>query len=448
MKRSIKRSILTLVVVFVFIAGILFFYGRLAVSGEDWVKHPANKHIFSQGVLVKAGAITDRNGIILSDTVDNTRIYNGDIDIRKATLHAVGDLKGFVSTGMHSAYLDELCGYDPINGVFNTSGRGNNIQLTLDSRVSVAALKAMGTHSGTVGIYNYKTGEIVCMVSTPTYDPQSDIVSEEKGIYVNRFLSGVYAPGSIFKLVTTLSALENIWDNENLRFSCKRGVTIGGEWLSCLGHHGRIGLDNALVHSCNAFFAQTAVDLGKEKMTQTAEKVGFNRELTMDGIKCATSKYEVKASNKIDFGWSGIGQHNDLVNPFQYITFMGAIANGGKSITPYLIKNITDPSGNIIREAQAKTNDMMSQENADRMTKMMRNNVIKNYGDSRFKGLNVCGKTGTAEVGDKSTPHSWFVGFCDNEETPYAFTVIVENAGAGNGAATKIAATVLKTLKK
>ena len=73
-------------------------------------------------------------------------------------------------------------------------------------------------------------------------------------------------------------------------------------------------------------------------------------------------------------------------------------------------------------------------------------NVKKNYGDWRFSGLEVCGKTGTAEVGDKSTPHSWFVGFCDNEATPYAFTVIVENAGAGNGAATSIAAKVLKTL--
>ena len=167
----------------------------------------------------------------------------------------------------------------------------------------------------------------------------------------------------------------------------------------------------------------------------------------MDGIKCAESKYVVNQSNDIDFGWSGIGQHNDLVNPFQYLTFMGGIANNGKSVEPYIVKKITDSNGNTIDKASRDTNEFMSAENAAILTQMMRNNVKKNYGDYRFSGLEVCGKTGTAEVGDNSTPHSWFVGFCNNPETPYAFTVIVVNAGAGNGAATRIASTVLKKLK-
>jgi peptidoglycan glycosyltransferase len=126
---------------------------------------------------------------------------------------------------------------------------------------------------------------------------------------------------------------------------------------------------------------------------------------------------------------------------------MGGIANDGKSINPYIVKKITSSNGATIKKASSAQTRLMSKENADKLTTMMRNNVKKNYGDYRFSGLEVCGKTGTAEVGDKSTPHSWFVGFCDNPNTPYAFTVIVENAGAGNGAATSIAATVLKKLK-
>ena len=112
-----------------------------------------------------------------------------------------------------------------------------------------------------------------------------------------------------------------------------------------------------------------------------------------------------------------------------------------------MVKKITDANGRTIKKANRDSTKMMSEKNATLLASMMRNNVKLNYGDSRFKGLEVCGKTGTAEVGDKSTPHSWFVGFCKNEKTPYAFTVIVENAGAGNGAATRIAAAVLKTLK-
>lgn len=447
MNKILKRSFVLFFVIFAFTAGILLYYFSLATKGDDWATYPANKHIYSNGVLTKAGQITDRKGTVLAETKNGKRVYNKSSDIRKATVHAVGDLNGFVATGMHSAYLKELCGYDSINGVYNVSGEGNNIELTIDSDISVAAYKALGSRAGTVGIYNYQTGEIICMASTPTFDPASDTEPNGKGVYVNRLLSGVYAPGSIFKLVTALSALENLSNPTDMQFSCKQGVTIAGEWLSCLGNHGKIGLDGALVHSCNAFFAQTALELGRSKLTATAEKVGFNKTLKMDGIKCAESKYEVSKSNDIDFGWSGIGQHNDLVNPFQYLTFMGGIANNGKSITPYLVKKITSSGGATVKKASKSTTRLMSEENAETLTNMMRNNVKKNYGDWRFSGLEVCGKTGTAEVGDKSTPHSWFVGFCNNSNTPYAFVVIVENAGAGNGAATQIAATVLKKLK-
>ena len=444
MNRLLKRSFILIAVILAFTAGILLYYFSLAVNGGRWATYPANKHIYSDGILIKAGDITDRNGTLLAYTENEKRLYNKDADIRKATVHTVGDLNGFVASGMHSAYLKELCGYDTVNGVYNLSGRGNNIELTLDSKLCVTAYKALGSYSGTVGVYNYKTGELVCVASTPTFDPASDTKENAKGVYVNRLLSGVYAPGSIFKLVTALSALENIKDPYELEFSCKQGVTIAGEWLSCLGNHGKIGLDNALVHSCNAFFAQTALRLDRRKLTATAEKVGFNKTLKMDGIICSESKYEVSSSNDIDFGWSGIGQHNDLVNPFQYLTFMGAIANGGKCVEPYVINKITSPNGIAIKKANPSTKTLMDSDNAKALTEMMRNNVKKNYGDWRFSGLEVCGKTGTAEVGDNATPHSWFVGFCKNPETPYAFTVIVENAGAGNGAATKIAATVLK----
>lgn len=447
MNRVIKRSFIVILVVILFAAGVFGYYFSLTLNGEGWMSYPANKHIYTNGVLTKAGAITDRNGVVLAKTENGTRVYNSKKSIRKATIHAVGDTKGFISTGMHSAYLNELCGYDAVNGVYNLSGKGNNLELTIDSNVSVAALNALGSYSGTVGIYNYKTGEIVCMVSTPTFDPNSNDTPSGKGVYVNRLLSGVYAPGSIFKLVTALSALENINTATTMHFKCNHGVTIAGEWLSCLGRHNNISLDSALKHSCNAFFAQTALELGRGDLTATAEKVGFNKSLKMDGIPCATSKYEVSDSNDIDFGWSGIGQHNDLVNPYQYLCFMGGIANGGESISPYLVKKITDANGRTIKKANRDSTKMMSEKNATLLASMMRNNVKLNYGDSRFKGLEVCGKTGTAEVGDKSTPHSWFVGFCKNEKTPYAFTVIVENAGAGNGAATRIAAAVLKTLK-
>ena len=133
----------------------MIYYFSLAVNGSDWATYPANKHIYSNGIITKAGQITDRNGVVLAETKNGERVYNNNSDIRKATVHAVGDLNGFVATGMHSAYLEELCGFDPVNGVYNLSGKGINIELTIDSSVSVAAYKALGSRAGTVGIYNY-----------------------------------------------------------------------------------------------------------------------------------------------------------------------------------------------------------------------------------------------------------------------------------------------------
>lgn len=447
MKWLKHRCAVVIPVVLVFVAGILLHFARLAFYGDDWATYPANKHLFSDGIIEKAGDITDKNGTLLATTTEEgERTYNSNLSIRKATVHAVGDLKGYVSTGMQSAYLSTLCGYDPVNGVYNTSGEGNNIELTLDSDLCVTAMNALGSYSGTVGVYNYQTGEIVCMVSTPVFDPLSTTEPAGDGVYVNRFLSGVYAPGSIFKLVTTLSALENLNDCDTMTFSCNYGVTIMDERLTCMGCHGNTGLDNALVYSCNAFFAQTALRLGRSTMTKTAEKVGFNKTLKMDGIECAASRYSVSGANDIDFGWSGIGQQNDLVNPYQYLSFMGAIANDGVSVSPYIINKITSPKGIKLKGAEKNESRMLSKENANRMAEMMRNNVTKNYGDYRFTGLNVCGKTGTAEVGKNATPHSWFVGFMDNDENPYAFVVVVENAGSGNGVALQVASKVLKAI--
>lgn len=440
MKSVFNRSLGVGVITVLFCIGLLLFYGKLAVFGHDWAAYPTNAHLYTDGHLVRAGTITDRNGTVLAYTKDGVRYFHEDEAIRKATVHAVGDLDGFVSTGAHTAFWKELTGYDLVNGVYTLTGEGNDLQLTIDADLSVTAYQALGNQAGTVGVYNYQTGEILCMVSTPTFDPATETGKvAEKGVYVNRLLSGTYAPGSVFKLVTALSALENFSDATERTYTCERGVTIGGEWLSCMGNHGQRNLESSLVYSCNAAFAQFALDLNRETLTKTAEEVGFNKKLKMDGIVCTQSLYDVKESNDIDFGWSGIGQHNDTVNPFQYLTFMGGIAGGGKCVWPYLVEKV---SGSL-KFGHPDTVKMTDQTSADTLSDMMRKDVTDYYGDGRFSGLELCAKTGTAEVGDKS-PHSWFVGFCRAQNKPYAFVVVVEKAGAGLGQAASIAARVLQ----
>ncbi len=442
MKQILARSWVLIAVLVLFCTGLFLLYGQLALVGDDFASYPTNRHIYTDGRLTKGGTITDRNGVVLAQTVDGKRQFHKDSAIRKATAHTVGDLDGFVATGVHTALWKEVTGYDPLNGVY---GKGNDVSLTIDASLSVTAYNALGSRAGTVGVYNYKTGGMLCMVSTPTFDPAQKTTGEgEKGVYVNRLLSGSYAPGSVFKAVTALASLEHLKDVSALSYSCKHGVTIDGEWLSCLGNHGTVTLENALVHSCNAAFSQFALAVGKKDLTATAEKVGFNQPLEINGIACTQSVYDVKTANNIDFGWSGIGQHTDTVNPFQFLTFMGGIAGEGTCTWPYFVEKVGSLSGLTTTLGNGKKVNMMSKDSAVILGNMMRKAVTDHYGDGTFSGLSLCAKTGTAEIGENATPHSWFVGFCREETKPYAFVVVVENAGSGLGAASSIAARVLK----
>ena len=444
MKQISRRAVSLLLVLMLFLAGMGIFLTKFAVRGEDWATYPTNRALFNDGNLAKAGTITDIYGTVLAETNDGVRSFASDSDIRKSTFHAVGDLGGKVATSLHGAFRKQLTGYDILSGTYNMSGKGNDITLTLDASLCETALSALGSYSGTVGVYNYKTGEIICMVSTPTADPSKMPDGGSRGLYVNRLLSGIYAPGSIFKLVTATAAIENLNDYSVVEYSCSGGVMIDGEWVSCLGNHGMQNIRQALTNSCNAYFAQLAAHIGHSTMTKTAQKLGFNKAFEMDGIKCGISRYDVKNARNIELAWSGMGQYNDTVNPLHYLTFMGAIANGGIPKNPFLIGDIRSPNGlpvPFFRFTQGSR--MMSAHAAEVLSDMMRNNVVENYGDGGFSGLELCAKTGTAETEDDS-PHSWFVGFCRSEEKPYAFVVVAENAGAGIGVASHIAARVLK----
>ena len=149
------------------------------------------------------GAVYDTNGKLLMKNSSDGMTFNDNVSIRRALMHITGDKNNNISTGANRAFTDEMIGYDLINGVYSLNNKGVDINLTLDADICATAIEAMGDRSGTVGVYNYKTGEIICMVSSPTYDPADppQISSDDtSGVYINRFTSSRFVPGSIFKL--------------------------------------------------------------------------------------------------------------------------------------------------------------------------------------------------------------------------------------------------------
>lgn len=458
MKMITRRGIFLWILSALFVAGIVFMTLSLVHNGDEWVMKRFNHHVYSNGELVGAGTIYDIDGDVLAQTKDGERLYSDSITTRKSTLHVVGDRKNFISTGVQSVYDAKLTGYSLLFGVYNIEryGTGNDMTLTIDKDICDAAYEALNGKKGTVGIVNYKTGDIICSVSSPSYDPEDipyDLETNEayEGVYINRLISAHYVPGSTFKIVTAICALENMDDALSRKWVCEgkyqpeKGVAI-----TCEGYHGKIGLEEAFAKSCNAVFAQIAIELGAEKLEATAKELGIGSSVSIGGaINSFGGTFNLEGIAADKLGWTGIGQGDTRLAPITMLRIASAIANGGSVPSFNIVSGIANRAGSALNiTLPANTTTLINSETADKIGRLMANNGKVQYSDVVDKSLHVCAKTGTAQI-DEIDAHNiaWFVGYMDDDEYPYAFVVTVENGGSGHYSAAPIANKVLKAIK-
>ena len=433
------------------LGGLLFFVWEYVTQAESWVSFSGSPHLYNSS-NIGCGTITDRSGNLLLD-ISQGRTYSDDANTRKSTLHWLGDKKGFISASTVSTYAASMVGYDRINGVYNASDEGGNARLTLSAKVQNAALEAMGNRKGTVGVYNYKTGEILCALTTPTYDPENvpdianDTTGAYDGVYLNRFLQSAYVPGSIFKIVTLSAALDCVPGIEDMTFPCRGKIEYGTEAVTCEKAHGTQTLKQAFANSCNCAFAQIAEKVGKNNMVKYVKQFQVAQKLSFDGSTTAAGNYDISNTAPVSFAWSCIGQHSDLVNPARYMTFMGTIAGRGVAAEPYLMAKVTNGGDATYEAKNQRTDRLMSKEVADTVAEYMRNNVKTVYGDGNFGGLPVCAKSGTSQLGGDQKSNAMFAGFVDSEQYPLAFIVVVENGGYGSHTCVPVISKVLSVCK-
>lgn len=451
MKTTTKRTYIILLLLAMFLIGLGIMLFSFISNGDTWVSSRANAHIYSNGELTVAGTIYDRDGKALVSTVNGKRVYSDSYNVRCSTLHVVGDSASFIATGVQTLYRSNLIGYNFVDGIYDavSSNEGCDIKLTIDSDVSAAAYRAMAGKKGTVTVYNYKTGEVICMTSAPTYDPSnkpSDINTNTSGkyngIYLNRAISGVFTPGSTFKVVTTICALQNIPDVLSRKFTCKGKYKTEQGDVICNGTHGTVSFERGLNVSCNCVFAELAIELGAKKLTETVRQLGFNKNITISKAKTVRSTFDVSNTTDLDLGWAGIGQFTTLINPTQMLMFMGAIANSGTAITPYIVESSSEL---IDSKGSVSTNIKLDAETANTVKKLLRSNVANYYSDNKFPKLEMCGKTGSAEVSNGRS-HAWFVGFSQRQDFPYAIVVCLENGGIGYNDAIPVANATMQSL--
>lgn len=452
MNRIAGRAGVILLLILLLIAGLSFFVVEYAIEADDWVIFAGSPHVYNGG-NIGCGTVVDCEGTFLLDMTDG-RIYSDSEEVRRSTVHWLGDRYGSISAPALSTYSAQMAGYDVLNGVYNYGDNNGLAELTLSAKVQAVALEAMGEYKGTVAVYNYKTGALLCAVTTPAYDPDNvpdialDTTGAYEGLYVNRFTQSSYIPGSIFKIVTLAAALETIPDIEEQTFSCTGKIAFGVDEIVCEDSHWDQTLQEAFRNSCNCAFAEIALQLGDETLQEYVELFGITDSLTFDGITTAAGNFEAAGEADVNVAWSAIGQYNDQINPCAFMNFMGAVANGGRGVTPYLVDRISVNKNTTYSADVQKADRIMSADTAQVLAEYLRLNVTEKYGAENFPGLTVCAKTGTGEVGGEKKPNAMLTGFVTDEEYPLAFVVCVEDAGYGKTVCIPIASKVLGACKE
>ena len=347
--------------------------------------------------------------------------------------------------------------------------RGATVELTLRAELQRVAADSLGAQRGAVVALDPRTGEILAMVTSPSYDPgrlASHTTADVVGAYrvlngdpadplINRAIAGdTYAPGSLFKLVTTTAALESGYTPDTPLYAPQEltlplsSATITNFGNEPCGPDDRPTLAYALKHSCNTPFAGLAMSLGWDSIARKAGDFGWGDSVSIP--MAVTPSRLPESPDAAQTAMSGIGQYDVRATPLQMAMVGSAIANGGVLMRPYLVADTRDSSLQILSVARPETyGTPMSAETASTMRDMMIAVVEGGTGTAAgITGVSVAGKTGTAESGSDAAPHAWFLGFAPADNPVVVVVVIVENGGNAGSEATggTVAAPIAKAV--
>lgn len=443
-----------MLVVVVFIGLSAYLALTVFEQGSIWASSSYNTRLGKSGAA--RGDILDRDGMTLATSTDGRRTYLENTFARRAMAVTLGDTAGMSGTGVegyHSAELLDISDslLERLSAVFNgVERKGSSLELTIDAKLTAAIANQFPKgYRGAVCVTNWRTGEVLAMVSLPDYDPYQPETAEDTA-YLNRCLQGLYTPGSVFKIVTLAAALEHDPGVVNQTFTCSGTWSYDGGSIVCAGKtaHGTVNLQTALAKSCNVTFGKLAYQLGNERLLETAKKLGFNENFKLGDFAIYNSKFPADTGNVNDLVWSGIGQSTVLTTPMHIAMITSSVANGGQMVKPWLVKKVTTGTGNVTKVgAPSQYRQVMSAETAGLIAKYMYEAVETGTATrAQIEGLKVCGKTGSAETSDDKSveTNSWFTGFIADGSHPYTVSVVVEQGGAGSRLATQLGSAALR----
>lgn len=460
---KIKKNIKLIFVFFscLFLSLIIYLSYFTIYESENLIQSSYNRRLWEQEARVIRGTIYDRNGKPLAESVvegeTKSRIYSGG--------KAFGPLIGYTDRKLGRAGLEDILNAELLGisekdamvllrqKILGVSEKGNDVYITIDMDLQKTAYELFYGKKGACVALDPRTGEILALVSSPGYDSAKitkdwDKISQDKsGPLLNRATQGLYPPGSSFKVVTAAAALTSNPDIDKKVYYTPGYVKVKGKVIRDYEgfQPGNYDLKNAFRKSSNTVFIKIGQEIGKDIFFSTAEGFGFNKEEKFD-IPVAKSNLPPPpvVGGEVELASDFIGQGRILVTPFQMARTVSIIANGGQEVKPYLIKKSVSPLGKVKLYNQSKpTQQIIDRAVAEKINSFMVDVVQNGTGyPARIRGVNVAGKTGSAE-NPHGKAHAWFIGFAPAEDPKIAVAVIVENAGGGGSNAGPIARDVI-----
>ena len=428
----------------------------MIIKADDYQSYPGNNHTLYQEARTERGAIRTADGAVLAESVEQEDgTYEREYPAGSMASHIVGYYsQQYGLSGIEAAANDTLKGKqnfatwtDVVNSAAGINTPGNDVMLTIDSRIQQAAEQELQGWSGAIVALDPRTGAVLACASAPTYsnaDVESLLAASAEGddasggALINRATQALYAPGSTFKLVTLTGALENGIATLDSTYDAPASIDIGNAPVTNAAdqNFGTITLERATEVSANTVFGQVATEMGPKMLVDTASKFGFNTDISGFELPLYTSLMpDPDEMTEWETAWSGsgqpVGQHESPAGPqasvLQMAMVASAIANDGVLQTPHLIDSVYNAQGEKSPMPPAKgMGAVMSKSVADTITDAMIG-VVNNgtgYG-AAISGVQVAGKTGTAETG-KANDDSWFIGFAPADNPTVVVAVLIE----------------------
>ncbi|MGQ9558047.1 MAG: peptidoglycan D,D-transpeptidase FtsI family protein [Desulfurispora sp.] len=447
-------------------SGMMLYLGYICLyQGPQLQVDRHNPRLYTAEKPIWRGTIFDRRGRVLAEDRMVGGVKRRVYPAGEVTAHPLGYVSPrYGRNGLEAVWDRYLLALDDqgrwhnkLAAFLGRPQRGYQVYSTIDLDLQRKAARLLGQRRGAVVAIDPLTGRILAMVSSPSFDPvhleqyfQPATGSSSQARLVNRAVASLYPPGSTFKIVTAAAALQKqpqLWGEE---FFCRGSLNAGGYLLKEQKSHGRLDFAGALAVSCNVVWARLGMQTGYADLKRTAVALGwqeFNyrtplaeRLVQLPDLSYLPGVLPEKV-DAAELAASSIGQGRVLASPLQMAVLAGVVAARGRLYQPHFLAAVTDQKGKIIVHEEIKElGRPLTEDIAGRLALAMQQVVQSGTGKkARLPGMEIAGKTGTAENG-QGLPHAWFVGFAPVQRPQIALAVLVENGGGGGEVAAPLAA--------